>query len=158
MMLACQGICAHITCYSYLSLTLLKCSAAYATWPYPWQPPSQIHKPRRPARLASPLVPLPHNTDDMPHTHAHNRAPSEGGIDYPTEFKGCFKENATARALPWALGNSSAAMTPTLCRNMAMEKGYRFYATQNGTDCFGGNVDPTFLGRKKAGCELPCPG
>lgn len=81
-----------------------------------------------------------------------------GGIDYPEEYRGCFAETPTLRSLPDLLGASTAAMTPTICRNLARARAYRYYATQNGTLCFGGTVSPVSLGNAAGSCQTLCPG
>lgn len=88
---------------------------------------------------------------------ANPPTPPAGGIDYPDEFRGCYAEGAP-RTLPDLLANSSAAMTPTVCRDLALAGGYRLYATQNGALCYGGYVPPADARKAPGGCQLACPG
>ena len=75
-----------------------------------------------------------------------------------SEYVGCYKESVpTGRSLPEDLGDSPQ-MTAFLCRERALAGRFKFYATQNGSRCFAGNADPTFLGASQGGCRAACPG
>ena len=49
-------------------------------------------------------------------------------------------------------------MTPQLCRQLALNKKYRFWATTNVTRCYAGIMDPTYLDPSPAGCTTKCLG
>ena len=89
----------------------------------------------------SPLLALPH---------------AGGGTPFENEYKGCFMERV-GRALPVPLGDSRD-MTPQLCRQLALRNASRYWATTNVTQCFAGNIDPTYLAASKSDCTTPCPG
>ena len=86
-----------------------------------------------------------------------NHAPA-GKVLLESEYVGCYKERSpTGRSLPEDLGNSPQ-MTAFLCRERALAKKFKYYATQNGSKCFAGNADPRFVGASQGGCKAPCPG
>lgn len=47
-------------------------------------------------------------------------------------------------------------MTPQMCRDLALRLKYRFWATSNRTDCYAGQVDPTYLARSPQNCNARC--
>ena len=49
-------------------------------------------------------------------------------------------------------------MTPQLCRQLALDKRFRFWATTNVTQCYAGLVDPTYLDQSPTGCATKCLG
>ena len=75
-----------------------------------------------------------------------------------SEYEGCYKESVPqGRSLPEDLGDSPE-MTAFLCRERALERKFKYYATQNGSRCFAGNADPRFLGAAEGGCRAGCSG
>ena len=75
-----------------------------------------------------------------------------------SEYEGCYKESVpTGRSLPEDLGESPQ-MTAFLCRERALARKFKYYATQNGSRCFAGNADPKYMGSSQGGCKARCSG
>lgn len=89
------------------------------------------------------------------HALAHRLA-AAGGTPYEGELRGCFLERP-GRALPNLLADSQN-MTTQLCRQLALAQRYRFWAASNTSQCYAGNVDPTYLARSSSGCVAKCAG
>jgi hypothetical protein len=77
-----------------------------------------------------------------------------GGGDAGPLFLGCFADSMT-RDLPYQVYDSQANTTEA-CVTACISKGYRFAATQSGSQCFCGNA---YGGQGPAGgCTTPCTG
>lgn len=79
-----------------------------------------------------------------------------GGTPFDSELIGCYMERP-GRALPELLADSPA-MTPQLCRQLALNQSLRFYATADVTKCYGGRLSPSYLPKSPGGCNSSCPG
>ena len=77
----------------------------------------------------------------------------------PTQYVGCFADSAALRTLPELL--IYGRTTPQDCRDIAIQRGYRWYGLQiAGTtvQCWVGNADPRQLGEVANGCRQACTG
>lgn len=98
---------------------------------------------------------MPHTT--LTHPTPTRPPPRAGGRSLESEYLGCFNERVPGRALPQLLGDSQD-MTPVRCQALALDRHLRFYATQHRSQCWGGGVDPRYLGRADGGCAAKCAG
>jgi hypothetical protein len=78
-----------------------------------------------------------------------------GGGDASPVYLGCFADSSMTRDLPYAVYDSQTSTTES-CIAACITKGYRFAATQYGSECYCGNA---YGGQGPAGnCTMPCPG
>ena len=113
-----------------------------------------LHPPSSPHTIHPPIFgppPIPH-----PRPHCLPLRTHAVGTPFESELRGCYLERP-GRALPALLGDSPD-MTPQLCRQLALDKKYRFWATTNVTQCYAGLIDPTYLDPSPAGCATKCLG
>ncbi len=72
------------------------------------------------------------------------------------EYLGCFEDSKTPRLLD--VSKWSSQMTNTMCSDWAASKGYGWYGTVNGVECWGSAKAPASPVARPASCLTPCSG
>jgi hypothetical protein len=49
-------------------------------------------------------------------------------------------------------------MSIAYCESLARKAKYKYFALQNGNECFGSKVAPTYAKKPDTECSKPCPG
>ena len=73
-------------------------------------------------------------------------------------YVGCYTEAEGARALPDDSEVDYTFMTNEICAHFCLFRGYLFFGTEYGGECYCGTALPTSATAPETDCSMPCDG